>query len=96
MTNLFLHALDVLTVLFAPRDRHRAGHAPPAAVCREEPEPPHYRTPGPYATDRLLDGTATSPVRPYVLGSEQRARRRALWLAEYGISARNLRGVEVG
>lgn len=96
MTNLFLHALDVLTVLFAPRGRHRAGHAPPAAVCLEEPKSPHHRTPGLYATDRPLDGAATSPVRPYVLSTEQRARHRALWLATYGISARRLHGVEVG
>ncbi|MFG2552376.1 hypothetical protein [Streptomyces sp. NPDC048581] len=96
MTNLLLRARDVLTLLFAPRGRHRAGHAPPAAACRQEPKPAYRRTPGTYATDTPLDGAATSPVRPYVLTTEQRARRRTLWLATYGIGARHMHGMEVG
>lgn len=98
MINLILRALDVLTVLFAPRGRHRAGQAPLDPVHRREPRPALRRAPGPYATDAPLDGSATPPVRPYVLTSEQRARRRALWLATYGIDVgpRRIHGVEVG
>ncbi|MPY60536.1 hypothetical protein [Streptomyces spongiae] len=98
MFNLILRALDALTALFAPRGRHRAGHASPAPVHHREPRPGVHRAPGPYVTDTFLDGAATPPVRPYVLTTEQRARRRALWLATYGIDVgpRRIHGVEVG
>lgn len=98
MFNLTLRALDALTVLFAPRGRHRAGHAPPGPVRHREPKLTLRRAPGPYATDAPLDGTAIPPVRPYVLTTEQRARRRAVWLATYGtdVRSRRIHGVEVG
>ncbi|MFF4525591.1 hypothetical protein [Streptomyces bluensis] len=98
MTNLILRALDALTLLFAPRGRHRAGHTSPGPIRHRQPEPALRRAPGPYATDAPLDGTATSPVRPYVLTTEQRARRRAVWLATYGtdVRSRRIHGVEVG
>ncbi|WP_327137610.1 hypothetical protein OG585_32225 [Streptomyces sp. NBC_01340] len=98
MINQILRALDALAVLFAPRGRHRAGHTPPDPVHRREPRPALRQAPGPYATDAPLDGCATPPVRPYVLTSEQRARRRALWLATYDIDVgtRRIHGVEVG
>ncbi|MPY49001.1 hypothetical protein FPZ41_10635 [Streptomyces sp. K1PN6] len=56
------------------------------------------RAPGPNATNTALDDAATPPVRPYVLTTEQRARRRALWLATYGLNVgpRRIPGVEVG
>ncbi|MER6016035.1 hypothetical protein, partial [Streptomyces bluensis] len=85
MTNLIHHALDALTVLFAPRGRHRAGHTPPTPVRRQEPSHAHRRAPGPYATDAPLDGTATPLVRPYVLTTEHRAQRRAVRLTTHGI-----------
>ncbi len=98
MTSLILRALDTLTVLFAPRGRHRAGHTPLTPARPQDPKPtPHRRTPGPYATDTPLDGNATPPVRPYLLTTEQHARRRALWSATYatGIGPRHLHGVKV-
>lgn len=98
MINLILRAFDALAVLFAPRGRHRAGHTPLDPVHRREPRPALRWAPGPYATDAPLDGSATPSVRPYVLTSEQRARRRALWLATCGIDVgpRRIHGVEVG
>ncbi|MPY62935.1 hypothetical protein [Streptomyces spongiae] len=98
MTDLILRALDALTAVFAPRGRHRAGHTPPDARHHQEPRHTPHRAPGLYATDTPLDGTATPSVRPYVLTTEQRARRRALWLATYGIDIgpRRIHGVEVG
>ncbi|MCX4407579.1 hypothetical protein ACFXC8_27580 [Streptomyces sp. NPDC059441] len=97
MINQILRAIDALAVLSAPRGRHRAGHMPLAPVHRREPRPALRRALGPYAT-APLDGSATPPVRPYVLTSEQRARRRALWPARYdiGVGPRRIHGVEVG
>ncbi|MBT2491780.1 hypothetical protein J7E96_25275 [Streptomyces sp. ISL-96] len=42
-------------------------------------------------------GRATAMVRPYLLAAEQRQRRRALWLAMYGIDVgpRRIHGVAV-
>ncbi|MFJ9589858.1 hypothetical protein [Streptomyces acidicola] len=98
MINLILSALDAFTVLFTPRGRHRAGQAPPGPARHREPKPALRRAPGPYATDTPLDGTATAPDRPYVLTTEQRTRRRAVWLATYGtnVGPRCIHGAEVG
>ncbi|MEV6588087.1 hypothetical protein [Streptomyces acidicola] len=98
MINLIRRALDALTVLFAPRGRHRAGHAPPDPVRRPESGPVLRQEPGTYATDTALDDAVTPPVRPYVLTTEQRAWRRGVWLATYGLNVgpRHIHGVEVG
>lgn len=85
MTSLIDHAVSRLRTMFAPRGRHRAGQqlSPPPARPVTPPRP--RPRPGPYAIDTPIDGRATAMVRPYLLTPEQRQRRRALWLATYGI-----------
>ncbi|WP_405881913.1 hypothetical protein OG762_26760 [Streptomyces sp. NBC_01136] len=95
MTDLILRLAAYARTLFSPRGRHRAGQPLPPPQPRPRPTP--ARHPGPYATDTPLDGRATALIRPYLLTPEQRSRRRALWLATYGIDVgpRHIHGMEV-
>ncbi|GAA2270123.1 hypothetical protein GCM10010145_00560 [Streptomyces ruber] len=106
---IVLPLIWLLRLLLPSRGRHRAApraSAPPCvrgeAIRTTPPRPPV--SPPPY----LLPGEASPLVRPYLLTPaelahhkqlrrQQRHRRRALWLATYGVDVgpRRIHGVEV-
>jgi hypothetical protein len=84
------------------RHRHRAGGGARLTPVPATPVAPG-RHPSPH--EALLHGEESRLVRPYLLAHEQReqarqqrARRRALWLAVHGIDVgpRHIHGVYVG
>ncbi|MFE0189076.1 hypothetical protein [Streptomyces sp. NPDC058989] len=92
----------LLRLLPPARGRHRAAGALRTVGCADAPTatPPLV----PAREPELLRGEDVHLIRPYVLTSEerqrrrlQRGRRRALWLAAYGVDAgpRWIHGVEV-
>ncbi|WP_078516678.1 hypothetical protein [Streptomyces sp. HGB0020] len=108
MLHLIARLIEPLLRLLWPasgRHRHRSRHraddrapAPvPAALAAPRRRPSLHETP--------LRGDDSPLVRPYLLAHEQReqakqqrARRRALWLAVHGIDVgpRRIHGVDVG
>ncbi len=90
--------MPLLRRLLPAPGRHRADPVPPEVCGEDEPTMVLPRQPG-WSIDDL--------VRPYVLSAaerrsrrertEQRERRRALWLASYGIDVgpSRIHGVEV-
>lgn len=94
---------ELLSRLLLPaRGRHRAAGALGATRCVDAP--PLVLPRVPTREPRLLHGEGVALIRPYVLTPKerqerrlQRGRRRALWLAAYGIDAgpRWIHGVEV-
>ncbi|MFE7313203.1 hypothetical protein ACFU7T_08840 [Streptomyces sp. NPDC057555] len=102
MSNTIVRLAEALLLRLLPaRGRHRAADAAPAAEC---PDTPTLTIPCVPARLELsvLQGEDVPLIRPYVLTPQerrlQRARRRALWLATYGVEAgpRRIHGVEVG
>ncbi|MFE0189827.1 hypothetical protein [Streptomyces sp. NPDC058989] len=92
----------LLRALLPARGRHRSACPVPAARWTDAPTLALPRTP--VRQQGLLRGEDVHLIRPYVLTSEerqrrrlQRGRRRALWLASYGVDAgpRWIHGVEV-
>ncbi|MFK0295141.1 hypothetical protein ACIQU6_32365 [Streptomyces sp. NPDC090442] len=92
----------LLGLLLPSQGRHRSDDTPPAP---EHPDTPTLTIPHVPANERPLRGEDVAFVRPYVLAHQghqerrlQRSRRRALWLAAYGIDTgpRWIHGVEVG
>ncbi|MFG2285150.1 hypothetical protein ACGFOU_03620 [Streptomyces sp. NPDC048595] len=92
----------LLRALLPARGRHRSAGALPAAACADVPTLMTPRTP--VRQQGLLHGEDVHLIRPYVLTSGerqrrrlQRGRRRALWLAAYGGDSgpRWIHGVEV-
>ncbi|MGW2567033.1 hypothetical protein [Streptomyces sp. NPDC001537] len=82
------------------RHRHRVGGVTPVPAA---PAAPSSRRPSPHETP--LRGEDSRLIRPYLLAHEererakqQRARRRALWLAVHGVDVRprRIHGVDVG
>ncbi|QHC22302.1 hypothetical protein [Streptomyces sp. GS7] len=96
---------SLLRALLPAGGRHRSADAPPTP---ELPDTPTLTIPRVPAEQRLLRGEDVAFLRPYILTPEerqerqerrlQRGRRRALWLATYGVEAgpRWIHGVEVG
>ncbi|MEU9121945.1 hypothetical protein AB0C96_19140 [Streptomyces sp. NPDC048506] len=96
----------LLRVLLPARGRHRSAGALPAVRWEDAPTLTLPRVPV-GRRQGLLRGEDVALIRPYVLTSEerqerqerrlQRGRRRALWLAAYGVDAgpRWIHGVEV-
>lgn len=91
----------LLHLLFPARGRHRSADVAPVA---EHPDTPTLTLPRIPAEEGPLRGEDVAFLRPYVLTPQerqerrsQRARRRALWLATYGVEAgpRWIHGVEV-
>jgi hypothetical protein len=85
------------------RHRHRAGGGAPLTPVPAAPAAPSSRRPSPHETP--LRGEDSRLIRPYLLAHEeqerakqQRARRRALWLAVHGVDVgpRRIHGVDVG
>ncbi|WP_328386357.1 hypothetical protein OHS81_21825 [Streptomyces sp. NBC_00400] len=80
MRRQYVHVIERLRSLIAPRGRHRAGMLSrlPRAACAARPAAIALtpRRPGPYATDIPIDGRATAMIRPYLLTREQRQERR--------------------
>jgi hypothetical protein len=85
------------------RHRHRVGGVAQLPPVHAAPAAPSSRCPSPNETP--LRGEDSRLVRPYLLAHEQReqpkqqrARRRALWLAVHGVDVgpRRIHGVDVG
>ncbi|MFF4604566.1 hypothetical protein ACFY12_17790 [Streptomyces sp. NPDC001339] len=92
----------LLRVLLPARGRHRSTDALPAVGCADAPTLALPRVPA--RESGLLRGEDSALIRPYVLTPEEqqeqrlrRGRRRALWLATYGVDSgpRWIHGVEV-
>jgi len=87
-----------------PHGRHRARHAHVATAQPGSARSPRTTPPRPQFAE-ALDGTASQLVRPHLLGDatahlarrRQRARRRSLYLATWGIDigAHRIHGVQV-